>query len=399
MTLVEYFDSASIKNIATALFKLVDKIIYVGDDGADIITAINRYKEILKGQQIKFEACIKGGNNLKDIVEALEKIVAENDEVVFDLEGGKELFLLAAGIVYANHKDKVSLYRIDINENKLIDIEKNEVLSNVPHTYINIDENIKIYGGDVLERKDKTKFYSSEWEYTNGLIDDIFSLWKVYKNHFEDWTEQIKELRRLQKKSKRGYLSFLIEKDLFEQSVLNSSDLLSELSVCGAILNYKSNNETISFTYKNQNVKDLLGEEGSLLETYVTVCAKRCQDKSGRKVFSDVRTGVVIAWDEDTEHNKISITNEVDVIAMNNLIPVFISCKSGKVDSNELYKLNSVALEFGNKYVKKVLVVGSLNFMGENTYKDFTQRARELQITIIELNKTDSLQKSLNNII
>lgn len=398
MTVVEYFDNASIENIATALFYKVDKIIYVGVDSTEINNAINRYKEILKDKEIKFEICIEDGNNLKDIVKALEKIVTENDNIIFDLEGGKELFLLAAGIVYANNKDKVSLYRIDINENKLIDIEENTVLSNTPHTYINIDENIKIYGGDVLERKDKTKFFSSEWEYTNGLIDDIFSLWKVYKNHFEDWTEQIKELRRLQKKASSGYLSFFIERDLFDNALINSSNLLSELSKCGAILNLKISNGTIFFTYKNQNIKNLLSEEGNLLEAYVTVCAKRCRDKSNRRVFGDVRTGVVIAWDEDIKCKKTCITNEVDVIAMKNLIPVFISCKSGKVDSNELYKLNSVAHEFGDKYVKKLLVVGSLNFMGQNTYNDFIQRAKELGIIIIELNKINSLQKTLSSI-
>ncbi len=398
MTVVEYFDNTSIENIATALFVNVDKIIYVGADNNEINTAINRYKEILKDKKIKFEACIEDSHNLKNIVEALEKIVAENDEVVFDLEGGKEIFLLAAGIVYSNHKDKVSLRIIDINKNELINIENNEVISNAPHTYITVDENVKIYGGDILERKDRTMFFSSEWDYTNDLINDIFALWKVYEKHLEDWTELIKELKRLQARCKSGCLSFNADKNSVKESILYSNDILSDLSDCGMILSLKNNKKTLSFTYKNKNVKDLLNEEGNFLETYVTVCAKNCRDKSGRKIFGDVRTGVVIAWDENTKRKIPCVTNEVDVIAMKNLTPVFISCKSGTVKSEELYKLNSVALEFGNKYVKKLLVVASLKFMGDNTYKDFKQRAEELDITVIEVDEIDSLQSALSRI-
>ena len=399
MTVVEYFDNVSIENVATALFYYVDKIIYFGSDVEKINATIARYKEIF-GDKInaKLESCIDSSNNLESITDTLQKIVSENEEVVFDLEGGKELFLLAAGIVYNNNREKVRLHCIDINKNQLIDSVNNYVLLNAPHTHITVEENVKIYGGDVLERQDRTRFFSSEWEYTDDLKRDIYLLWDVYKKHLNDWTDCIKELKNVKGNHKNDSMSFSVNKSTVGKSLLYGSDFLSDLLSCGAILNLKEDKNQLSFTYKNKNIKALLNKEGDLLETYVTVCAKNCKDDFGNPLFFDARTGVVIAWNDCLNSQSACVTNEIDVALMKGLVPIFISCKSGSVNAEELYKLNSVAFEFGRKYVKKALVVSTLQFMGQNTYKDFIQRASELDITIIELDKISSVEQALAEI-
>ena len=401
VTVVEYFDNTSIENIATALFYYVDKIIYIGPDEDKINLAINRYNELLNDKKklnIELVPCIEPSNNLQKIVDVLEKIVAENDEVIFDLEGGKELFLVAAGMVYANNKEKVSLHRIDINNNQLINISNNKVLLKSPHTNISVEENVKIYGGEIVEKKDKKRFFSSEWEYNKDLINDILLLWRVYKNHLGDWTEQIKELKYLTSSSKNGLLGFDLNKRDVQESSLYSSKLLSDLSACGAILNFNEDNRNLTFQYKNKNIKDLLSQEGNILETYVTVCAINSVDDKGEKIFNDARTGIVISWDEQLRADVPFVSNEIDVALMRGLVPIFISCKCGMVKAEELYKLNSVAFEFGKKYIKKVLIVASLKFMSDTAYKEFKQRASELDISIIELDETPSLKNAISNL-
>ena len=49
---------------------------------------------------------------------------------------------------------------------------------------------------------------------------------------------------------------------------------------------------------------------------------------------------------------------------MKGAIPVFISCKNGYFNANELYKLNTVADKFGNNYAKKVLVATDMSKLG-----------------------------------
>ena len=52
--------------------------------------------------------------------------------------------------------------------------------------------------------------------------------------------------------------------------------------------------------------------------------------------------------------------NEIDVIAMHGAMPIFISCKNGSFNSDELYKFNTVADLFGSDSVKKVFVCADM---------------------------------------
>ena len=80
--------------------------------------------------------------------------------------------------------------------------------------------------------------------------------------------------------------------------------------------------------------------------------------------------------------------NEIDVLAMHGMIPVFISCKNGYVDIDELYKLNTVAQQFGSGYAKKVLIASSLN--KETGFgDDLADRAEAMGIRVLA-NETSS---------
>ena len=92
---------------------------------------------------------------------------------------------------------------------------------------------------------------------------------------------------------------------------------------------------------------------------YWSVNGEVLKDNDGNKLYNDVKVGVLIDWDTD-ESDAASTLNEIDVLAMKDTIPVFISCKSGIFDTNELYKLKSVASRFGDDYAKCVLVATSM---------------------------------------
>ena len=71
-------------------------------------------------------------------------------------------------------------------------------------------------------------------------------------------------------------------------------------------------------------------------------------------------TGVVIDWQTD-DPDGADVLNEIDLILMHQMTPVFISCKNGEVSNEELYKFNTVAERFGGKYAKKVLIATALD--------------------------------------
>ena len=122
------------------------------------------------------------------------------------------------------------------------------------------------------------------------------------------------------------------------------------------------------------------------LEMMILLAAKELQDEDGRLLYNDVVNGVSIDWDgllHEKEDDTYDTINEIDVLMMHNMIPIFVSCKNGSVDMNELYKLNTVAERFGGKYAKKVLVATNLSGMGK-TEEYLKQRAQDMKIKVLD---------------
>lgn len=126
--------------------------------------------------------------------------------------------------------------------------------------------------------------------------------------------------------------------------------------------------DCLRFAIKNAQIKRCLAKAGSVLEIKMLLLANSALDDDGNQYYNDAASGVTIVWsnhgssarrwnfyDESTDYCDINTENEIDVMLMRGVIPVFVSCKNGAVDSNELYKLNTVADRFGSIYAKKSL--------------------------------------------
>lgn len=98
----------------------------------------------------------------------------------------------------------------------------------------------------------------------------------------------------------------------------------------------------------------------------------------------DALNGVVIDWDGELHDEPAFETkNEIDVLLMHDIVPVFISCKNGIVTSDELYKLNTVAERFGGPFAKKILVTTAIDLIGESGLY-IRQRAKDMNIRLID---------------
>ena len=142
----------------------------------------------------------------------------------------------------------------------------------------------------------------------------------------------------------------------------------------------------LQFRFKNEQVKLCLTKAGTLLELVTLLTAKNMKKSDGTPYFNDVRTGVMIDWDGVVHNNKdgnVDTENEIDVILMKGVVPIFISCKNGKIPDDELYKLNTVAEQFGSEYARKVLVATDMGKAAKSR-KYFLERARDMGIQIIE---------------
>lgn len=141
------------------------------------------------------------------------------------------------------------------------------------------------------------------------------------------------------------------------------------------------------------------------MELMVLILAKSVKDRDGAPKYNDAVNGVYIDWDSnihDVTDEEKNTENEIDIVLMKGLVPIFISCKNGYVDESELYKLNTVAEKFGGPYAQKVLVATYFGKKSTESHKYFVQRAKDMKIQLIENvhdMSDDEFAKSIKNIL
>ncbi|MBQ3007160.1 MAG: DUF1887 family protein [Clostridia bacterium] len=386
MTIIEFFDRESaVENIVGSLLYSPERVVFIGSDSKRMKKSVENYKAVLEGRGINvdFECRTVNRNNLGAITETIESIVAQSGECGIDLSGGDEFFLVAAGRILEKYKEKIRIHRLSIRNNSMIDCDcDGNVCSSMP-VVLSIDENIRIYGGRVIYEGEKSGT-TCRWNLDSDFISDIYAMWSICKKDVGLWNAQTNVIARLCNASPADYglaVSAGINKEKNGPSF--SEEILVSLEKEGIIKNLRIT-DRISFEFKNKQVKKCLTKAGQLLELVITVEAYEAKDENSNRIYNDVSCGVYIDWDGIAgRDSRIEVKNEIDVILMKGITPVFISCKNGVVDSDELYKLSVVAERFGGKYVRKILVATQLDEMGYKA-EYIRARAKDMDIKIIE---------------
>lgn len=399
MTVVEFFDSNAVENIVSALLCAPKQVVLVGGSKNRMVKAKARYEEIAAahGIDVAFSYVTVNRNDLQDIIEKLEEIVVQYGECAFDLTGGEDLYLVAVGTVFCAHREKVQLHRFNIRNGHLYDCDADGQVLTTKQVSLTVQENVKAYGGRVIfddEKKDATY----RWDFNEDFCADLTHLWSICKKDFSRWNLAVNTLDDFHTYcvQDKTSLSVYIETEKAENTlskkgttVFFSGGFFKELETYDLIHGLTFSTTGIAFTYKNEQVKRCLTNAGRVLELFVTQTARELTDKDGNPLFDDVMTGVTIDWDGKLETHKQEVDNEIDVMLMKDLTPIFISCKNGRnFKSDELYKLSTVAERFGGQYAKKVLVATQLPEMKESG-EAIVNRAAEMGITVIKIKNDD----------
>jgi hypothetical protein len=394
-TYIEFFEKEASENICGSLIAPPDTVILIGDRKKLMEEHAERYKEVLQKKNKKIEFICKTVNkhNIDDIISLLSDIVKEYDDCVFDLTGGEDLFLVAMGIVCERYKqNNIYMHRINIRNGKIIECGQTDKTIEIDkNASLSVEDYIRIYGGKVIsyETKPNGTFY---WEMNDDFKEDILSLWDICKRDVGLWNTQINVFEALESiaNCNNELLTSTANIELLEDYLETKGKkyicinwLVNALDDYG-LARIKKTKSIFCVAYKNEQVKRCLTKAGQVLEMIVYLLSLEVKDKSGEYVYYDALNGVLIDWDGDIHYqdNYVDTENEVDVILMKGLVPVFISCKNGAVEMDELYKLHTVASRFGGAYAKKVLVATSLGKSEFSYY--FRQRAKDLNIRLVE---------------
>lgn len=391
MTIVEFYDSDPIENAVSLLLEGAEKIIYIGYNSKQLKRVIEDYSEIAsnKGILVEFDSKTANRNDLLSITTVLENIVEAEKECVFDLSGGDDLYLVAAGIVYERNKDKVQLHRFNVRNGKLSDCDADGNILKTSFKELSLNEIIKCSGGRIIYDTEEP-LATHIWDFTPDFVSDVEVLWGLCTKNNRYWNMMISSIGQNTVYKNDDLLSIEINYNALENSLNNKGvndnyvkEFFKKLSSCGFIKDLVITEHTLSYKYKNNDIKECLSKAGLLLELFIMIKATALKNEDGSSYYTDALTGVMIDWNDEEIEDRRPVRNEIDVLLVKGLVPVFVSCKNGEVEVDELYKLSTVANRFGGKCAKKVIIAPSIDEMGKKA-EYIAERANEMGIKIIK---------------
>ena len=348
------------------------------------------YEGILKRKGIGTEIILKGiqKNNLDNILAVLTAILENEEEIIFDITGGEDLVLTAFGIVYERYKEskKVKLQRFNINTGKVIDCDGDNEVTFRGTFSMGIDDLIAVYGGSVVPEEPQPMI--------KNALEVVDGVWNLARRIGSKWNKVHSYLKELERKGDTSDDLLTIRMQFadmkasigeFDKKYREVTKLLVEFQKENLIVNLEIVDDLICYRYRDAFVKRCLKNAGDALEMKC-YCEALALMEMDRPYFNDCYVGVTIDWDgiiHPKEENWKDTINEIDLILMRGLIPVFISCKNGKIGDEELYKLHTVAEKFGGKYAKKMLIATKLERENVVAKKAYMQRAKDMGIELV----------------
>lgn len=373
-TLVKIFSQEPLENVMAMMKYRPERMLFLGHKDNMLTKQIRDLEQFRdnKCPEVETEFIELPKDNLDGAIDMITLIIREYPGVRFDLTGGSELILIALGCISA--RMEISKLRIDPFTGKEIDIRGSEVLTSDYHFSIKIADDIILHGG--LMTKETGSI--AEWKFTEEFREDIRIMWDLCRRYRGDWNKHcgiIDELRKNTIGQQEGW------SELYINQLGDAIKLLRDLYDIGMLRDYEEHGKKVFFRFKNNQIKKIIGKAGNMLELHVYEVATR-----EPYLFTDAVIGAHIDWDgeiHDSTNPGYDTMNEIDVILMKQVCPIFISCKSGKAGGNALHELETVSRKFGGKYARKALVLARAcdNTTGTMFFK---QRARDMHIWIID---------------
>ena len=396
LTAIEFFDKTPLENVISVLTTVPDKIIFIGD-GKDMRRFDGIYRTFLekRGLTVMLEYRPVQRNNITMLVEELSAIVEAEERCVFDLTGGDDLALVAVGMVYQKYRDEkpMQLQRLNVLNGVVTDCDSDGEIVGTDKPTISVEENICLHGG-VIRYEEEGHAGTYAWELTADFVEDVELLWSVCRENPGLWNAQLNVLGAM---SLFTYdddpLSICVDLGVLQDyaqshgiNYVEVHELLQFFNAYGLIEDLEDDGRRVIFAYKNRQIKRCLSKAGTVLELKVFITARQLTAKEGTAYYTASMSGVFIDWDgslHTRQDEEKDTENEIDVVLMQGLRPVFISCKNGQVDDDELYKLDAVTNRFGGRYAKKVLVA---TYLGKNgrSMEHFRQRAADMKIHLVD---------------
>ncbi len=366
--LINQLDNHNEANIlATKRFN-PKEVLFIYDKGKmDLINTVeNYYKNYIS--TVKFnKVLIEEGN-----IALLNQIINENKNrsILINLTGGSRINSLTLFNISKDSSLK-SIY-IDVKNKNLYIFDKDIEVIKEEYEDMQLEKIIKASGGTLLS--DSSDLSNKEdLIYLTKKIYKNLDLWHKYKQKLYDANIFIHHYEDSKTVTIKAQLLLEEEKNLI-------SKILKKLREKGGVDYSQISNGEIKVNFKNEYLKSFIFKSGTWLEIATNIIIREIKE------IDEVKSGVMFLWNDKSN----IVKNELDVIAVKDAIPIFISCKdSDKYNEEALNELDVYSKQIGGNRAFKILVATK-----EPIKLAVKERAKEMGINLIIFNGSEENFKS-----
>ncbi len=311
--------------------------------------------------------------------EELEKIIksTKDKNILLNLTGGKRinsLILLDLCI-----KEKITALYIDIKKQIMYEFKEDITIYEKTFEDLEIDDIVKASGGKIVE--DSSELCNKkDLIYFAEKISNNLGLWHRYKQKLYESSVFEHDSNETQK--------IYIHTQVLKNEEINLLDkILCKFKEMNEI-SYRKEKNRITVTFNNNYLKAFIFKSGTWLEIETNKLINSIEE------VDEAKNGVMFLWNDGNQF----VRNELDVVAVKDSVPIFISCKdSDKYNEMALNELNVYATKFGGENSYKILVATK-----EPIKSPVKTRAKEMGIHLIIFDGNEEkfikkIKKIINN--
>ena len=371
-TLIEIYDERAIENILSPDMFHPERIIYLcPTEIAQSRKRQEKLRDFFKRRGWTPELIFMEVSLFKAdaILRQLLNIDKKYPDCAVDVTGGSDAALFATGMFAAQTGKPAFTY--SRKRNRFYNISGAEFADNLECTLsYSVEDFFLMAGGTMLPgRMDNSILFR--------YLGDFDPFFRCFLRFRREWTGIISYIQRISP-AEYGQMPPLSIRGKYtvkgERGTRNSAneEALRALAEIGFLRDLEIvSGESVAFRFRDATVRSWLRDVGSVLELYAY---KACIDSG---IFGDVISSAVVRWDDTVGHG--SVSNEIDVVAARGVISLFLSCKTGDIQTEALNELAILRDRFGGKVAKAAIV------STERCHAAARHRAAQLGIVVIDL--------------
>ena len=367
-TNIELYDDRPIENVlGTEMFRPEETVMICSRDVADnreLHCSLEKYFAY-RGIPVKLTFVPASLLDAVKVEKTLKRVLETHEDCAIDIAGGSEAALFAAGAISGD----TPVYTYSRKRNMFFEIRNAPFARSLPCTVkLDAESCFLMAGGTLLPgREDNAKL--------KDRLSQIDALFSVYTAHRRIWNRQISYYQKISQGTGPSLRAEGSRRGKADNGMVAVDEaMLRDLAVAGLISELELTEETVAFRFPDDTVRFWLRDMGSVLElqVYRACLAAGC--------FDDVILSAVVNWKAD-EKRRDAVTNEIDVMAVRGIQPVFISCKTCEIKTEALNELAILRGRFGGKGSRAVIVTSAASSRNRAVMR---RRAAELEIEVIE---------------